>query len=826
MADQVTHLVVRGDTLSELAERFGTTVDTLKTLNNLESDIIIIGQTLVVSGDAASKPKVSSKGVVRIDNFGLQSNASNERTLYVDWSASWAKTGSLIRQNTDKFKVKWEYTTGLGIRFNGATNETNYKNDTYTPPSSARKVVVKVQAIPKNKYYTATWSTEKIHTFTTAPDQPSAPSVSIDGLKLKAEVNNISPDIDEVEFEVYKDNSSKSHTTKVGPKTGYASMTCNVLEGSEYKVRCRVWEDGEYSPWSEYSSNYEGSAPPAKPSSIYSIEAKSPTHVVLKWYEVSNADQYEIEWATGKSRFDSSTETQSMTVESVVHHAEVTGLETGERYYFRVRAINEHGESDWTDYATTIVGKKPAAPTTWSSSTTVTSGETLYLYWAHNAEDGSSQTYANLYLSIGGNSQTISIQNTDDEEEKDKTSVYEIDTSAYSEGTKIKWKVQTRGILNEYSDWSAERTVDVYAPPVLEMALTNSSGAALDYLTSYPFYIDCEAGPSTQTALSYHVSIVANESYDTTDNLGNFKMVSAGEEIYSKYYDVGRNTMTLMLSADSVNLDNNVSYTAYCTVSMNSGLTATASKDFRVAWVDQSYAPNASIDFNEDDMSAIINPYCLDDNTEALAAGVTMSVYRREYDGSFTEIGTGLSNTFGSYITDPHPALDYARYRIVATETATGGVSYFDADGIPTGVKAVIIQWDEDWDSFITDSETGSMPAEPTWSGSMLKLPYNIDVSEDHSPDVSLVEYIGRKHPVSYYGTQMGETTTWNVVIPKSDKETLYGLRRLKAWMGDVYVREPSGLGYWANITVSFSQKHTEVTIPVTFNITRVEGGI
>ena len=92
--------------------------------------------------------------------------------------------------------------------------------------------------------------------------------------------------------------------------------------------------------------------------------------------------------------------------------------------------------------------------------------------------------------------------------------------------------------------------------------------------------------------------------------------------------------------------------------------------------------------------------------------------------------------------------------------------------------------------------------------------------------DVSLIEYIGRKHPVSYYGTQRGETASWSAEIPKTDKETLYGLRRLANWDGDAYVREPSGTGYWANIKVSFSITHLEVTIPVSFDITRVEGGI
>jgi hypothetical protein len=89
-----------------------------------------------------------------------------------------------------------------------------------------------------------------------------------------------------------------------------------------------------------------------------------------------------------------------------------------------------------------------------------------------------------------------------------------------------------------------------------------------------------------------------------------------------------------------------------------------------------------------------------------------------------------------------------------------------------------------------------------------------------------MIKYIGRKHPVSYYGTHLGETASWSCTIPKNDTKTLYALRRLAAWAGDVYVREPSGVGYWANIVVNFSLKHRELTVPVSFEITRVEGGM
>ena len=105
-------------------------------------------------------------------------------------------------------------------------------------------------------------------------------------------------------------------------------------------------------------------------------------------------------------------------------------------------------------------------------------------------------------------------------------------------------------------------------------------------------------------------------------------------------------------------------------------------------------------------------------------------------------------------------------------------------------------------------------------------LPYNIDVTDTTAPEVTHVNYAGRKHPVDYHGTHLGETATWNVTVPKEDIETLYQIRRLKVWMGKVYVREPSGTGYWATITVSDPRKHNDVSVQVAFNITRVEGGI
>lgn len=770
--------------------------------------------------------------MARCTNIKLDVQTGTDRTIYATWT--WNKT------HTDHYEIRWYYDTGDGVWFVGTDSTTTSKQNTYSAPDNAKRVGFKVKPVAKKvkktvkakngskktvkvNAWNADWSTLKYYNIkNNPPSTPPAPTVTIENLKLTAKLENINLNAKNIQFQIVRNDSKVFKTGTATIKTYAASYSCAVTAGYNYKVRCRAVRGKEYSAWSEYSSD-QGTQPAASKGWEF-IKALTSTSVEVNWYGVKNAKTYEIEYTTEKRYFDSSNQVQSLTVDATLHwsHAEITGLETGKEWFFRMRAVNDNGHSAWTEIKSIVLGKDPIAPTTWSSTTICVVGEPLILYWVHNAEDGSSQKYAELELTIDGRIETHTIENTTDENEKDKTSSYSIDTSSYVEGTKIQWRVRTSGITNTYGDWSIQRTVDIYAPPTLELSATDANGNLLETLTSFPFYISGIAGPNTQNAIGYHLSIIANESYEAIDQIGNVKMVNQGEAIYSKFFDTSEN-LVVEMSANNIDLENNISYKVNCVVSMNSGLTAENSSEFTVAWTDEQYEPNAEIGFNEDDISTYIRPYCENDEGN-LIEGVMLSVYRREFDGSFTELATNIDNMTNTYITDPHPALDYARYRIVAISSSTGAVSYYDMPGYPIGEKSLIIQWDEQWSTFDISNEIDGSETVP-WSGSLLKLPYNVDVSDSYSPDVELVEYIGRKHPVSYYGTQRGTSQTFNAEIDKKDEETLYALRRLAIWMGDVYVREPSGSGYWANITVSFSQTHREVTIPVTLNVTRVEGG-
>lgn len=919
-ADGLSVIVEKGDTLWAIARDYGNGLSytQLASMNNIPNpDRIYIGQVIKLKGGKGGSGKTSTN--ITITHFGLQSNADN--VLFATWD--WSKS------NTENYETQWHYDTGDGVWFIGNNSTTTDRQSTYNIPSNAKQVRFRVKPvakkIKKNGSDTETsawlepWSAWKVFNVSgTIVKSPETPSIDSDEYTITATLSNVNAtDLNAagLQFQVVKRGSNSvyksGNVTLQSGNNAIVTWSCTVAAGYEYAVRCRAYKGGDpnkrtaslvkYSEWSNYSSF--ATVIPSAPNRITTLKAESKTSIYIGWTAVSNAKSYELQYATEKRYFELSPDNlQSKTTEENKYL--LVGLDgAGAEYFFRVRAVNEKGESAWTEIKSIVIGSDPIPPTTWASTTTAVVGEDVILYWIHNTEDGSSQKYAQIEITVDGvKLDPVFVDNSNaSEEDRDNTLFYTIKTDSYNEGVVIKWRVRTAGITKVtamedeqgYGDWSTERTITVYAKPELDLRVTDVYGNDGSLLKSFPIFVEAIAEPNTQTPLSYYVAIVAEEAYQSRDDVGNIIIVNAGDTLYSKNFDI-KDVLTLKIDAGVVNLDNGIEYSLICQVTMDSGLTAEASQRIYTTWSDIGYIPNAEVMLDKDNLAAHIHPYCLyyvvneylvelDDATntfsktdyfaqietgypvetieydelgnqivinsytetgeqvfhgininggevyyctveEAIPHNVTLAVYRREYDGSFTKIASGLDNVSNVFVTDPHPSLDYARYRIVSTEIHNGAVGFIDLPGLPVNEPSIIIQWDEEWSEF--DHEPDEIPEKPPWAGSMIKIPYNVDVTDTTNPDVSLVEYIGRKNPVSYYGTQMGESATWNVEVPKTDKQTIYALRRLSNWMGDVYVREPSGIGYWANITVSFNLKHCAVSVPVTFNITRVEGGI
>lgn len=886
-----SYTVKSGDTLWGICKTYGSSISgntiqekikTLCSINNIaDANIIRDGQVIYFSrsgagAGATSQTPASDRPIV--SGFGHKSDDTTGREMIANWT--WTNS------ETKGFVVLWkQYLNDMWVSGSDSTVEypdwvttddekSLYHQSTFSADKEATKVSFRVRPYKEGKDggndgdkkdYLSEWSNEIVYDFSdNAPLVPPTPLVKIENNVLTMYYEYIDAKALQatcVKFNVIKDNVASVYTSPPiqilsdsiddGPLFYYTSHQYTVKPGSQYKVRaCSVNSKEKTSGWSDFSEN-EGTKPSAPSNLTASCRKRSDgtLSAYLEWTPVATAKSYVIEYTTVREDFNTApgnlttfqTDDDRTTVE-------ITGIESGYDYFFRVRAVNDVDKSDPSPIVTVPIGKPPAAPTTWSSAKSAFTGDVMELNWIHNASDGSDQTYAQLSMQINdGDWYKFTFQNTTNDDTGERVDTYDftygqavsykgdlhvkMDTTlSVLKDAKIVWKVRTAGVTDEFSDtdWSVERTIYIYDKPTLILSmvkdLADANGTIVENLDSFPFYIrgvvDLDSY-AVQRPIGYHLRVVSNDFYETADDTGRTKAINPGDAIYSKYFDTN-DVLIVEMSADNIDLEPGMVYTVHCAADMSTGLSVTQSYEFSVNWVDVGYYINATIAVNKPVFTATITPTCKDENG-LLVDNVVTSIYRRGYDGSYTEIAKNVPNN-GTSVTDPHPALDYARYRLVAKNTRTGAISFYDMPGHPVKGTAVIIQWDESWSTFNVDDNL-SVDG-PDWSGSMLTLPYNIDVTDSRKREVELIKYIGRENPVTYYGTHRNETSTWGVSIPKEDKETIYALRRLSLWSGDVYVREPSGMGYWANITVRFDQKHKDLVIPVTMDITRVEGGM
>lgn len=758
---------------------------------------------------------------------------------------------------------------------------------------------------------------------------------------------------------------------------GNASYTHTIAyPGYFYKVRAVAYnEEGKATgDWSAlYPSDPENIyTNPVKVTGVKAVTSQKEGHPDLdslnvSWNKVYGATKYQIQYTSHPNGFNNSNLYTIVDTDDAGNFRIIDDLPTGFTYYIRVRAVNdkasyeqmsspyESGAGPWSDTITAVVAKPPAAPTTWSSRMVVEIGDPVSLFWTHNSVDESDMKGSKVWYKVGDGAAVekyVAPKYDDVLGMNSPQGEYILDTKNFPDQSKMQWKVQTRGISPTYSPYSVTREVSFFEPPSVNVKVSQTPeiiGGGED-VTRYPFYILASADPPTQKAIGFYVVISPNTAFQMTQPDGTNRWVNAGEALYEEFFDfapsedpieigdravvVGNNLtvrVTPSMLSVPIDVDADVEFTAYVSVSMNSGLTADQSVEFGTTFEDQDFNVNATITPDEDTLTVSILPQCresfdyipdveypeepeiisvtgfvnedlLEGETETVTVpieteyynlvpfidisregtdvelasvsasvaesgeievtatgpghigqveltvsfyepdfedlpvvtGSSLAVYRHEQNGEFTLIQGDIPGEYPFSVTDPHPALRSAIYRIVATSTTTGSIVYEDMEPVDLGETGCVIQWDEEVYGISTNTfydDNGNIVEQDTdevgpWSGSRIILPANLDIQNSTSPDVDHVAYDGRKRPVSYFGTQLGETGTWSGVFPKYDKITIEMFRRLQAYMGNVYVREPSGLGYWATVKVDMPVNHLELTVPVTLNLTRVEGGI
>lgn len=557
--------------------------------------------------------------------------------------------------------------------------------------------------------------------------------------------------------------------------------------------------------------------------------AVSGTSIRLDWYDHGSAgDKWRIEYATDPDVWDNhSDDKTTVDVDNIAPESDghnwytVSSLETGESYWFRIVRVSEDaGDSEWgtsgkAAQISCVAGSDPEPPTLGIVPSCAPIDEPLRLSWTHNSTDGSSQTHYAVEVTVNGTTTTLT---------GGGTSSVTIDPTDYhvNDGDSIQWRVRTQGATEQWASgggWSNTGTVIVWAKPASTIGVDSA-------ISAYPLELSLTVG-ATATAnvpTKMWLSVVCASSHTELMPDGTERWIAAGESVWSGEAVPGDTGCTIFgwevsLGAEVIHLQGGEVYDVTGGCMTAQGMTSNAEVatfECDVATTDISGC-DCEAELDGQTLSATIWPTCMDGPDGILRSDVVLSVWRVTPDG-VEEIASNLPNDGTAICIDRHPSFGSCNYRIVATNVEDGGQGASDVTFNWKG-PGIVLQWDEDWSEPSNDSEGVS------FSGSRLVLPYNVDISEQWDKESSLNMWAGNRHPVSRYGTQVGHTATWSCVINKYANDGLLDdIRSLAAHMGDVHVREPFGSSYMALVQVSLSETHGEAAIPVTFNVTRVEG--
>lgn len=219
-------------------------------------------------------------------------------------------------------------------------------------------------------------------TMNTAPAAPSGlTATAVSGSQINLSwVDNSS---NETGFKIERKTGSGGTYAQVGTVgagvTTYSSGGLTATTTYFYRVRATnaVGDSG----YSSQASATTLSTPPAAPTGL-TATANSSTQISLAWADVSNETGYKIERKTGAG----GTYAQIATVGAGVTTYANTGLTAATAYFYRVRATNAVGDSDYSaETSATTLPPAPSAPSGLAANPV--SSSQINLTWVDNANN-------------------------------------------------------------------------------------------------------------------------------------------------------------------------------------------------------------------------------------------------------------------------------------------------------------------------------------------------------------------------------------------------------------------------------------------------------
>ena len=344
------------------------------------------------SGSAQGRTLLAPPGAIT----NLSATGIDESEISVDWNDS---------ANATSYVIQWSETSGDYSASSDTTNQatTSASNYSITSLENNKTYYIRVRATRTGGDNSA-WPSE---VFATTTREPPGQVIGLvltpsSGTQINAEWGKIS--VADGGYTIQwattsgnlGNNNVGEFTTTGGFNVSEHSITGLVAE-TEYFVRVKAHRSGTAdSEWSEVESERTFFNPPHTVGTI-TFSLITSTGFTVDWPNVTNADGYEIQWATSQANLGSSNVGEFIITTATNSHA-ITGLAPGTQYYVRIRATRTNAdEAPWVsrlDTATTL----GTAPSQVAGLVVNISGTTASLSWG--AVTGAT-SYDVEYLKVG-----------------------------------------------------------------------------------------------------------------------------------------------------------------------------------------------------------------------------------------------------------------------------------------------------------------------------------------------------------------------------------------------------------------------------------------
>lgn len=532
----------------------------------------------------------------------------------------------------------------------------------------------------------------------------------------------------------------------------------------------------------------------------------------------NEADGAEIGWSDHEDAWESTDQPETFTISNLQpSHWNVANLETGVKWYFRVRLFKGSGDNvtygAWSDLSDTSIidlATAPSKPMLILSPSVIAYNGSVTASWVYSTNDGTDQSYAEICEATYGTNGIEYGRVIAHTETAQHVGINAQDVG-WQTGNTYNLCVRVRSASGKLSDeWSDPVPIAIAEP--LVATITQASLVAQEYpedpeeaefvpradyaLTELPMTLTVTgAGEGGTTS----VAIVRAEEYHSGRPDENTFDGYEGETIVA-INQLGESQITITRNDLLGQLDDGALYRIVATVSDDFGQRAETSLTFFVMWSHQATVPFGRVKIDESVARVIpIAPV-------GAIASDTCDIYRLSVDRPEL-IYKGA--TFGEEYIDPYPVIgERGGYRFVLV-TANG--DYITPDSTYAWVD---VEGGIEYDGMIVDFE-----------GGQLYLRYGVNVDSEWSKGFTKTDYLGGAQVGDWTKAVTRASTATAAIITLTNPDDIEVMHNLADYAGICHVRTSQGSSFAADVQVSESadaNKYGEITT-YQLKITRID---